>query len=84
MLRKSVTYLNQLRRDVQDVLDDIQQTGVDLDSACYDLSQIHPHDVKTDDDRVKMLFINVQLGHKELGKQLEQFKKSRDSYLTFF
>jgi len=84
MLRKSVSLLNQLKHDLEDSLKSIEDTGVALDNACYDLAKIHPHDVKTDDDRVKMLFINVQLGHKELGKQLEQFKKSRDSYLTFF
>ena len=79
-----MTYLNQLRRDVQDVLDDIQQTGVDLDSACYDLSQIHPHDVKTDDDRVKVLYDNVQDTHKKLFNLLIQFKQARDKYLEFF
>ena len=79
-----MTYLNQLRRDVQDVLDDIQQTGVDLDSACYDLSQIHPHDVETDDDRVKVLYDNVQDTHKKLFNLLIQFKQARDLYLSFF
>ena len=79
-----MTYLNQLRRDVQDVLDDIQQTGVDLDSACYDLSQIHPHDVKTDDDRVKVLYDNVQDTHKKLFNLLIQFKQARDKYREFF
>ena len=83
-MRKSVSLLNTLKHDLEDILDDITQTGVDLDAACFDLGQIHPHDVKTDDPGVKRLYDNVQTLRATLGKQLTSFRDCRDKYLEFF
>jgi hypothetical protein len=84
MARKTASYLNSLRTDVQNVLDDLNLLADDLQSSCLDLSDIHPHDIKTDDAGVKELFDNLTTDHKRLGVELKAFRLARNKYLEFF
>jgi hypothetical protein len=83
-MRKTASYLNGLRTDLQNVLDDLNILADDLQSSCLDLSEIHPHDVKTNDEIVKDLFDNLTEDYKTLGQKLKAFRTARDKYLEFF
>jgi hypothetical protein len=84
MPRKTASYLNGLRTDLQDVLNDLNLLADDLQASCLDLSDIVPHDVKTDDETVKELFNRVTFFHLELGRKLKAFRSARNKYLEFF
>jgi hypothetical protein len=83
-MRKTASYLNGLRTDLQNVLDEFEVLGDDLQTSCLDLSFIVPHDVKTDDKTVKELFGSVSDYHKELGRVIKAFRLARNKYLEFF
>ena len=82
--RKTATYLNQLRLDLEDTLNEISLAGEDLDTFCHDLSRIVPHDVKTDSADVKERFDAVLDMHGSLGNLLDKFRIARNKYLEFF
>lgn len=83
-MRKTASYLNQLRRDVKDVLEAVTIAACDVDASAYDLSCIVPHDVVTDDETVKELYENLNDGINELKSQVDSFKAARDKYVSFF
>lgn len=82
--RKTVSYLNQLRRDVRDSLEAVTIAATEVDSAAYDLSCIDPHDIVTNDAEVKELYDVTLDCVKELNAQLKTFKAARDLYMEFF
>jgi hypothetical protein len=82
--RKSVTFLNQLKLDVQETLDEIRELAIDIDSAGYDLAIINPHDLKTKDEDCKDLYIDLKNKNYRMSKLLKEFMKRRALYLEFF
>ena len=82
--RKTASYLNQLRTDLQDILTEIGQAGEQVDATCHDLSKILPHDVRTDSAQVKVKFDAVLDSYDEFRKQLKAFRIARNKYLEFF
>jgi hypothetical protein len=83
-MRKTASYLNQLRLDVQTILYDIEDAGTHLDSKSYDLSRIVVHDLKTDDGNVKVLFDDLVTEHKRMANLIKSFRIAREKYLEFF
>ena len=84
MKRKSVTYLNELRRDVDNVLSEIYEIGIDIEAAAGTLARRPASDLQSNDDDCKDEFNSLVASHKELGKQLKAFRKVRMAYLDFF
>ena len=84
MARKTTSFLNQLKRDVQTILDNIDAVGSNLDAGCHDLSKIIVHDVKTDSDSIDSILADIKIDQDELANQLKQFKEARKKYLEFF
>ena len=82
--RKTSSYLNGLRQDVQDVLDTIDQLGTDIDASCYDLAKTSVHDISTDPTVINEMVRDISRGHIELGKQLKRFKIVAIRYSEFF
>jgi uncharacterized protein (UPF0335 family) len=82
--RKSVTYLNELKNDVQETLDEIRELATDINSAGYDLALISPHDLKTNDEDCKDLYTDLKNKNYQMSKLLKEFMKRRALYLEFF
>jgi hypothetical protein len=82
--RKSVTYLNQLRVDVQDVLDEISEIGFDIEAAASNLALQPVSNLTSPDDCMKETFNELALRHRDMGKLLVSFRKVRSEYLDFF
>jgi hypothetical protein len=83
-MRKTVTYLNRLKADVDSTLQYIESAGTDVDSAAYDLSKILACDLKADSANVKIKLDALLDAHEEMGKQLDSFRIARNKYLEFF
>lgn len=82
--RKSISYLNGLRRDVEQVLETIGELGPDIEAACFDLSEFPACDLRDlTGDAAEGYRDLVQL-HKDLGKQLKALTIARDKYIEFF
>lgn len=85
MKRKSVTYLNQLKADVDQAKWDISQAGTDLGDLANDLDLLFStHDLVTNNQDMKDHFLALSDKHKELGSLIKKFMKARDLYLDFF
>lgn len=84
MRRKSVTYLNQLRKDVSQVVDEIIETGFDIHAAAEDLIGLQVHDLVTNDETWKAQYNDLNQAHLKMAKLLKQFRNARESYLEFF
>jgi hypothetical protein len=82
--RKTSSYLNGLRQDVQGVMDTIDQLGTDIDAACHDLARSSVHDIATNPDMINDMVRYITSSHTELGKQLKQFKIVAVKYSEFF
>jgi hypothetical protein len=83
-MRKTASYLNTLRRDVQTILDTIEQIGSNLDAGCHDLSRVAVHDVKTDPGHVNGILSDIKVDQDELINQLKLLHEARNKYLEFF
>ena len=84
MKRKTASVINQLRTDVNVVLEQIQQSGAEVDQAAFDLSKILPCDLPTHDNEIRELFDTVHEHNHNLYKLLNKFMIARDSYLEYF
>jgi hypothetical protein len=82
--RKPITLLNRVRLDVEHVLSEIAEAGSAIEAAAFDLSKIHPHDVKTESADVKIRFDHLMDEYSELGKRLDQFRIAINKYREFF
>jgi hypothetical protein len=82
--RKSVTFLNRLRLDVDTIQMEMDETGTDIQNAAGDLSHFPVHELKTNDVVFKETFDELVQAHKEMGKLLKEFRIARANYLEFF
>jgi hypothetical protein len=82
--RKTASYLNSLRRDVQVVLDEMNETGIDLSTAAGDLSVMPVHDIATNPEKVTYFTKTLAQEYRKLGKLLKQFKIVSVKYSEFF
>jgi hypothetical protein len=83
-MRKTVTYLNSLRREVEAALHEISETGIDIEIQAERFSRHPASDLTNRDSAIKEGYDNLVALHKKLGKQLKEFKKIRDNYISFF
>lgn len=83
MTRKTVSYLNVLRKDLERVLDEIAEVGHDIESASFDLSR-HPACDFNDKGKAFEDFKSLTDLHKDMAKQLKALTKARDAYIDFF
>jgi len=58
-MRKTASYLNQLRLDVNKVQFDIDEAGCSLEESAQKLGQFPAHDLVTNDYEFKQAFNNI-------------------------
>ena len=83
-MRKTASFLNQLRLDVDTIQTEIDEVGCDIEAAAQKLAQYSVHDLATNNNEVEEAFIVLNSAHRSLGKLLTSFKKARTNYLEFF
>jgi hypothetical protein len=83
-MRKTVTYLNQLRNDVDTLQIEIDEAGCSIEEASEKLSKFPVHDLVTNDYEFKQAFDQLVFDHKEMAKLIKSFRIARDNYLEFF
>jgi len=83
-MRKTASYLNQLRLDVKNILEVIDVTGSNLEAGCHDLSRVTVHDVKTDPGHINGILADIKIDQNELANQLRLLEDARKKYLEFF
>lgn len=84
MKRKSVNLLNVLRTDVEDVMHDIQEMGIDIEAAATNLTMQPVCNLTSPDDNMKEEFNELVLRHRDMTKLLQTFRKVRAAYMEFF
>ena len=82
--RKTASYLNQLRLDVDTIQSEIDETGCNIEEAAQKVSHFVVHDLVTNDWEFKQAFNQLVFEHKAMGKLLQSFRIARDNYLEFF
>jgi hypothetical protein len=83
-MRKTASYLNQLRLDVNKIQFEIDETGCNIEEAAQKLGQFPAHDLVTNDEGFEPVFRALVDGHKEMAKLIKSFRIARDKYLEFF
>jgi hypothetical protein len=84
MARKTASYLNQLRLDVNKVQNEIDEIGCDVEEAAQKLGKFPAHDLVTNDYEFKQAFNQLVFKHKEMAKLIKSFRIAREAYLEFF
>jgi hypothetical protein len=83
-MRKTASYLNQLRLDVNKIQHGIDETGCDIEAAAQKLGRFPAHDLVTNDYEFKQVFNQLVFNHKEMAKLIKSFRIAREKYLEFF
>ena len=82
-MRKTSSYLNHLRSDVQEALNMIDVIGSNLDAGCHDLARCLVHDLKVDPATIDECIKDIKTDQAELTNQLKRLKEARVKYLEF-
>jgi hypothetical protein len=83
-MRKTASYLNQLRLDVNKAQHGIDEAGCSIEEAAQKLGRFPAHDLVTNDYEFKQAFNQLVFDHKEMGNLIKSFRKARENYLEFF
>jgi hypothetical protein len=83
-MRKTSSYLNGLRLDVNKIQFEIDHTGCNIEEAANKLGKFSAHDLVTNDSEFKEAFNTLVKEHNAMGNLLTSFRKARASYLEFF
>ncbi|MBW2646916.1 MAG: hypothetical protein JRE23_12235 [Deltaproteobacteria bacterium] len=83
-MRKTVTFLNQLRLDVDTLQQEIDEAGCSMEEAAQKLSHFPVHDLVTNDYEFKQAFNQLVFDHKEMSKLIKSFRKAREAYLEAY
>ena len=84
MKRKSVTYLNQLKHDLETTLEEIRDLTFDIEEAGDHMADINVHDLVLDVKGTRYLYEDLNGKHLKLSKMLKLLRLQREEYCKFF
>lgn len=84
MKRKSVTVLNNLRKDIESLIEEMTETARDLQHSAEDIGTLPVHDLVTHDLDWKANYDDLNKSHLHMAKLLKRFRKARAMYIDFF
>jgi hypothetical protein len=83
-MRKTASYLNQLRLDVNKIQSEIDEIGCNIEEAAQKLGRFPAHDLVTNDYEFKQVFNQLVFDHKTMTNLIKSFRIAREKYLEFF
>jgi hypothetical protein len=79
-----VTYLNQLKTDLEVTQTELFETSVDIGEAGSNLYDMPVHSLVTGFDESKALYDHLNTNHLKMAKLLKLFRLQRAEYMKFF